>query len=107
MSSALSGFSVRRLRVLLITLYGVLLIPSGVLFWQALQQIEWDVFLAYQDKARGNLKTIDASLQQWIERENRRPAEDYQFAHVLPNLNAPAAYIPGHSPPTRMERFLA
>ena len=92
--------------MLLITLYGVLLIPSGVLFWP-LQQIEWDVFLVYQDKPEATRKTIDASLQQWIERENRRPAEDYRFAHVLPNLNARLAYIPGPPPPTRMERFPA
>ncbi|MBK8972647.1 MAG: HAMP domain-containing histidine kinase [Hahellaceae bacterium] len=95
MSGTLSGFSVGRLRILLITLYSLLLIPSALLFWQALQQIEWDVFLTYQEKARTNLKTIDEPLQQWIERENRRSAEDYQFARAIRGSNAPVIYVPG------------
>jgi signal transduction histidine kinase len=79
-SKSRRGLDLGRLRLLLALLFTGLVVPAGILVWQAFSQLELDAVtrerLVAEDVARG----IDRALVAAIAVENARPFIDYEFA---------------------------
>jgi len=72
----------RRLTLLLLVFFIALALPTSMLVYQAYGQLKWEAFYQHQQLARELSLRIDASFNELIEREEKRPFTDYAFLNV-------------------------
>jgi signal transduction histidine kinase len=80
--SALGSFTVRQLRRWLMLFFLTLAIPSGVLVYQAYDQLKWEAFHRHRVLAEELATRIDKRYAQLIEEEEKRAFVDYSFLKV-------------------------
>jgi signal transduction histidine kinase len=80
--SALGSLTGKQLRRSLAVFFIALAIPSGVLVYQAYDQLKWEAFHRYRVLAEELAKRIDRQYAQLIDKEERRPFVDYSFLNV-------------------------
>ncbi len=80
--STLNRLTPRRLRRWLSLFFLALAIPSGVLVYQAYDQLKWEAFHRHRVLAEELARRIDKRYQQLIEEEERRAFVDYNFLIV-------------------------
>lgn len=71
-----------RLRLLLSLFFIALVIPMGLLIWQAYNQLKWEAFHQYRGMAEELTRRIDASLVSSIRLSEARSFADYSFLVV-------------------------
>ena len=72
----------QRLTLLLAVFFLTLALPTSILVYQAYAQLKWEAFYQHQQLARELSLRIDASFNELIEREEKRPFTDYAFLNV-------------------------
>ena len=72
----------QRLSLLLVVFFLALALPTSILVYQAYGQLKWEAFYQHQQLARELTLRIDASFNELIEREEKRPFTDYEFLNV-------------------------
>ncbi|MEW8316540.1 MAG: ATP-binding protein [Candidatus Thiodiazotropha endolucinida] len=87
--SALNSLSKNQLRRWLMVFFFVLAVPSGLLVYQAYDQLKWEAFHRHRVLAEELATRIDKGYAQLIETEERRAFVDYNFLVVAgdPNSN--------------------
>ncbi len=70
----------RRLRLWLFVFFVALALPSAVLVYRALDQLQWEAFHSEQIEARALMEEIDRRLQERVASLDARPFEDFTFA---------------------------
>jgi len=73
----------RRLKILLLLLFVALVIPTGVLVFQAYGQLKWEAFYQHQQIAREFALRIDRQFSELAQREENRSFTDYAFLNVV------------------------
>ncbi len=81
-SSVLNSLTRNQLRRWLIVFFIALVIPSGVLVYQAYDQLKWEAFHRHQVLAEELAKRIDKVYAQLLKEEEQRPFVDYSFLNV-------------------------
>ncbi len=76
------GFHEGRLRLLLSLFFLALVIPMGLLIWQAYSQLKWETFHQYRGMAEELTRRIDANLVGSIGMSEARSFADYSFLVV-------------------------
>ena len=95
--------SPQRLRRMLVLLFVALCVPTGVLIWQAWDQLRWESWYQHRNEAEALVDRIDLVLEQQVGIAEARSFDDFSFlnaagATLQPSpLSAfpPAADIPG------------
>ena len=72
-------WSISRLRVVLGISFLALVIPTLVLSLKARQQIKWEALYQQRQLAEELTQRIDHNLQRWLQREQSRPAAEYNY----------------------------
>jgi hypothetical protein len=80
--STLNRLTPRRLRRWLSLFFLALAIPSGVLVYQAYDQLKWEAFHRHRVLAEELARRIDKRYLQLIEEEEKRAFVDYNFLIV-------------------------
>lgn len=80
--SVLNSLTRNQLRRWLIVFFIALAIPSGVLVYQAYDQLKWEAFHRHQVLAEELAKRIDKVYAQLLKEEEQRPFVDYSFLNV-------------------------
>ncbi|MEJ2692952.1 MAG: HAMP domain-containing sensor histidine kinase [Candidatus Thiodiazotropha sp.] len=80
--SVLGSITVRQLRRWLTLFFLTLAIPSGVLVYQAYDQLKWEAFHRHRVLAEELAKRIDKRYAQLIDEEEKRAFVDYSFLNV-------------------------
>ncbi|MES9972185.1 MAG: HAMP domain-containing sensor histidine kinase [Candidatus Thiodiazotropha sp.] len=80
--SPLNSLSKLQLRLWLMVFFFTLAIPSGLLVYQAYDQLKWEAFHRHRVLAEELAARIDQGYAQLIEAEERRPFVDYNFLVV-------------------------
>ncbi|MES9943369.1 MAG: HAMP domain-containing sensor histidine kinase [Candidatus Thiodiazotropha sp.] len=80
--TALNGLSKNKLRLWLMVFFFALAIPSGLLVYQAYDQLKWEAFHRHRLLAEELATRIDKGYAQLIEAEERRAFVDYNFLVV-------------------------
>ncbi|MEW8506993.1 MAG: HAMP domain-containing sensor histidine kinase [Candidatus Thiodiazotropha sp.] len=83
--SALTSLSKKRLRRWLILFFLALAVPSGLLVYQAYDQLKWEAFHRHRVLAEELATRIDKRYAQLIEEEEQRAFVDYNFLVVAGN----------------------
>jgi len=78
----LHRFDRRRLRRLLIGLFALLALPTGVLIWQAYGQLKWEAFYQHRGSAEALTTLIDTELRRAVKQADARTYSDYSFLVV-------------------------
>ncbi|MEW8170963.1 MAG: HAMP domain-containing sensor histidine kinase [Candidatus Thiodiazotropha endolucinida] len=80
--SALNSLSKNQLRRWLMVFFFALAVPSGLLVYQAYDQLKWEAFHRHRVEAEELATRIDKGYAQLIETEERRAFVDYNFLVV-------------------------
>ncbi len=78
----MKDFSPKRLRNLLVVFFLALAIPTGVLIWQAYEQLKWESFYQYRGMAEELTDRIDAAFNDRLNAAEARNFTDYAFLVV-------------------------
>ena len=73
------GYDRRRLRNLLVFLFVALSIPTGIVIWQAFDQLKWEAWYQYRTQAESLTARVDAELSAAITAADARRFSDYSF----------------------------
>ena len=73
----------QRLKILLLLLFVALVVPTGVLVFQAYGQLKWEAFHQHQQLAREFALRIDRRFSELMQREENRSFTDYTFLNVV------------------------
>lgn len=82
-----SRWTAKRLRILLATLLVAIVAPTLVLIHQAYDQLQWESFYQFSQRAAALAGTIDRRLNDSIRTEDRRPFSDYFFISAAGTSN--------------------
>jgi signal transduction histidine kinase len=80
----MKNYDQRRLRTLLALLFLGLAIPTGVLTWQAFNQLKWESFYQYRIQAEELTNRIDGSVNAEIRTAESRDFTDFAFLNSAP-----------------------
>ena len=83
-----AGWSITRLRLILVVFFLLICVPSIVLIRLALGQIRWESFHGYQTLATDVGRRINERLTRLVAIENNRSFSDYQYLVVEGGVNA-------------------
>jgi len=78
----MKDFSPTRLRNLLLVFFLALAVPTGVLTWQAYEQLKWESFYQYRRSAEELANRIDVTFSQRLNAVEARNFTDYAFLVV-------------------------
>jgi len=78
----LRGWTVKRLRLVLLLFFLVLAIPTAVLISYTYSQLKWESFHQERGLAEELVKRFDRRFAELISEENARPFTDYSFLNV-------------------------
>lgn len=78
----MKDFNPQRLKSLLVVFFLALAIPTGVLIWQAYDQLKWEAFYLYRNMAEELTNRIDVSLNDKLNTAEARSFTDYAFLVV-------------------------
>ena len=84
--TALNSLSKNQLRLWLLVFFFALAIPSGLLVYQAYDQLKWEAFHRHRVLAEELATRIDKGYAQLIEAEERRAFVDYNFLVVAGDI---------------------
>ena len=78
----MKDFNPQRLKSLLVVFFLALAIPTGVLIWQAYNQLKWEAFYQHRNMAEELTNRIDVSLNDKLNTVEARSFTDYAFLVV-------------------------
>jgi signal transduction histidine kinase len=78
----LSGLTPKKLRRVLALFFLALVLPTGLLVYQAYSQLKWEAFHQHRVMAEELSSRIQAQAAEWIVREEARRFSDYAFLVV-------------------------
>lgn len=78
----MKDFNPQRLKSLLAVFFLAMAIPTGVLIWQAYDQLKWEAFYQYRNMAEELTSRIDVSLNDKLNTAEARSFTDYAFLVV-------------------------
>ena len=81
----LKQLTLKQLRLLLASFFVAIITPTGVLIYQAYDQIKWEAFHQQQRQAQELVTRIDQAYRQHIDAESARAFTDYTFLNIVGN----------------------
>jgi signal transduction histidine kinase len=73
------GYDRRRLRNLLALLFTALSIPTGVVIWQAYDQLKWEAWYQHRSRAEAFVNRVDGALAERVAATEGRSFTDFEF----------------------------